>query len=344
MSHRNTSELWQELAIEEGEIPEIQPRSPLGKSHTQNKPKPRIDQALARLAQADGGRGNFDFTYQAARHEKAWISESLGDFFEHRWIDDVLRLVKGGKEATVYLCQGSDNLGDALVAGKVYRPTMFRSLKNDYIYREGREELDEGGHKLYKEADRKAIRQRSSYGRQVMRTSWLEHELLTLNKLYDAGVDVPKPYTSGHNAILMQYIGDENMPASPLAFIKIDPDEAQQLFPRVVHNIELMLSQDRIHADLSAYNILYWDGDIWLIDFPQAIEPEANPSAYRIFQRDILRVCEYFSRHGVRCQPHRLAADLWTAFHHRLTPEIHPAYLDAEDEKDVAIWKAQNKQ
>ena len=342
MSHRNTVELWQELAEAGDETPQVQLRSPSGKSQN-HKSKSRVDQALASLAQADGGRGNFDFTYQAARHEKAWISESLGDFYEHRWIDDVLRLVKGGKEATVYLCQASATLDAPLVAGKVYRPTMFRSLKNDYIYREGRQELDEGGHKLYKDRDLKAIRNRSSYGRQVMHTSWLEHELLTLQKLFAVGADVPKPYTSGHNAILMEYIGDENIPAPPLAFIHVDRDEASPLFDRVLHNIELMLSQDRIHADLSAYNILYWEGDIWLIDFPQAIEPEANPSAFRIFQRDVLRVCEYFTRHGVRCQPHRLAADLWTAYNHRLTPEVHPAYLNAEDEKDVAIWKAQSK-
>lgn len=342
MSNRNAAEFWDELALETQEIENRRSNLP-SKKHTK-KPRSREDQALAQLAQADGGRGTFEFTYHAARLEKIWISESLGDFFEHRWIDDVLRLVKGGKEATVYLCRASENLDTPFLAGKVYRPRMFRSLKNDYIYREGRAELDEGGHSLYKDRDLKAIRDRTSYGRQVMQTSWLEHEYATLTRLFAAGVDVPKPYTTGHNAILMDYIGDEEMPAPPLAYIRLDREEAQSLYQRVVKNIDLMLAQDRIHADLSAYNILYWDGDIWLIDFPQAIHPEANPSAYRIFQRDVVRVSEYFARHGVRTKPYQLAKDLWTAYHHRLTPEIHPANLNAEDENDVAIWKAQSKE
>lgn len=341
MSHRNTAEFWKELAPE-GDEPELRSRTPREKTRN-HKPRPEIDQSLAQLAQADGGMGSFEFTYQATRHEKVWINESLGDFYEHRWIDDVLKLVKGGKEATVYLCQGSENLQSSLVAGKVYRPRKFRNLKKDYLYREGREELDEGGHRIYKDGDLKAIRQRTGYGRQLMHTSWLEHEFATLQKLYDAGVAVPKPYTSGHNAILMDYIGDVDLPAPPLAYIHLDRDEAKSLYQRVLRNIELMLAKDRVHADLSAYNILYWEGDIWLIDFPQAIDPEANPSAYLIFQRDVLRICEYFARKGVRSQPHRLAADLWTAYHHRLSPEVHPANLNAEDEADIAYWKAQVK-
>ncbi len=48
----------------------------------------------------------FNFTYQASRHERGWIVDSLGGFYEQRWLDDVLRLVKGGKEANVYLMPG----------------------------------------------------------------------------------------------------------------------------------------------------------------------------------------------------------------------------------------------
>ncbi len=101
-----------------------------------------------------------------------------------------------------------------------------------------------------------------------------------------------------------------------------------------------MLSQDIIHGDLSAFNILYWDGAITLIDFPQVVHPEKNHSAFRIFERDVLRICEYFSRQGVRTQPRRLAADLWTSYRHSLLPEVNPALLDDQDEQDVAYWKS----
>lgn len=121
--------------------------------------------------------------------------------------------------------------------------------------------------------------------------------------------------------------------------LSLETAEAAPLFERVLHNIELMLAHGRVHADLSAYNILYWEGEITLIDFPQAISPVENRNAYRIFERDVTRICEYFSRQGVRRDPRRLAASLWTAFRYPLRPEIHPSLLDAEDEKDRAFWR-----
>ena len=105
------------------------------------------------------------------------------------------------------------------------------------------------------------------------------------------------------------------------------------------HNIDLMLANDLVHGDLSAYNILYWDDQITLIDFPQAINPHANRNAYSIFERDVQRVCEYFASQGIKSNPRRLAADLWTAHGHRLGPDVHPGLLDADDEGDRAYWR-----
>src|SRR4026207_1410305 len=110
----------------------------------------------------DDSRRNFNFSYPAARFEDWWLLESLGDFYEHKWITDVLRRVKGGKEATVYLCRGSDSTGADLVTAKVYRPRSLRNLKNDGIYRTGRTDLDEDGNAVVKEADVNAIRKRSN--------------------------------------------------------------------------------------------------------------------------------------------------------------------------------------
>ena len=72
-----------------------------------------------------------------------------------------------------------------------------------------------------------------------------------------------------------------------------------------------MLEHDLVHGDLSAYNILYWDGEITLIDFPQVVSLQGNPDAYTILQRDIRRVCEYFARQGVRCDADSIMDDLW---------------------------------
>jgi len=77
--------------------------------------------------------------------------------------------------------------------------------------------------------------------------------------------------------------------------------------------------------------VLYWQGDIALIDFPQVVSPDDNRAAYAIFQRDVRRLCEYFISQGLALQPGRLAADLWTAHGYRLVQEFDPRLLKDED-------------
>src|SRR4030095_4335083 len=76
----------------------------------------------------DDSSRSFSYTYKAARFEEWWLLESLGEFYEHKWISDVLRRLKGGKEASVYLCRGSESTESALVTAKVYRPRSLRNL------------------------------------------------------------------------------------------------------------------------------------------------------------------------------------------------------------------------
>jgi hypothetical protein len=63
----------------------------------------------------------------------------IGEFYEHGWISDVLRRVKGGKEASVYFCRAGTEVNADFIAAKVYRPRSLRNLKNDHAYREGRD-------------------------------------------------------------------------------------------------------------------------------------------------------------------------------------------------------------
>ncbi len=296
-------------------------------------------------ALADQGRAEaaFNFTYQASRHERAWIEDSLGSFRQQQWLDDVVGLVKGGKEATVYLCAAHATTGAEFLAAKVYRPRMFRNLKNDAVYRQGRANLDSDGRKITDDGMLHAIQKKTGYGWELTHTSWIEYEYQTLLTLYEAGADVPRPYARGNNAILMEYLGEPGSPAPVLASVELERSEARRLFDRVVMDIGLMLAHNRVHGDLSAFNILYWDGAIHLIDFPQVIDADGNPDALRIFERDVARVAGYFARQGVRADPRRLAARLWTDHHRSLLPPIDPLLLDGEEPADRRAWELQVK-
>ncbi|MBV6452239.1 MAG: hypothetical protein MHPDNHAH_02994 [Anaerolineales bacterium] len=300
----------------------------------------RARDAVFTKGQDDSAR-SYNFTYKAARFEEWWLLDSIGGFYENKLISDVLRRLKGGKEASVYLCQAPPESEASLLTAKVYRPRSLRNLKNDQIYRTGRIDLADDGKKLFKEADVNAIIKRTAYGEELRHTSWIAYEFNTLEILHTAGADVPKPIAMEKNAILMEYIGDVASAAPTLNSVTLDRDEATQLFKRVIRNLDLLLTSERIHGDLSAYNILYWDGDITLIDFPQVTFPEANPSAWVIFLRDVTRVCQYFQSQGVKCDAHKLAADLWTSHGHRVVKEVHPLHLDAEKKEDRRLWEKQ---
>ncbi|MCA9883206.1 MAG: hypothetical protein KC615_02370 [Anaerolineae bacterium] len=288
------------------------------KSKARHNPKKDQSEIVQEIADTSMTlEGGFEITYNPSLHEAGWLLESLNGFYERALIVDILAQVKGGKEASVYRCQAHPSVDDAIyLAAKVYRPRMFRQLRNDAMYREGRTVIGQDGKEVTERNKRemRAMRVKSSFGQQMAHTSWLMHEYNTLEKLYQAGAAVPKPYANGMNALLMGYVGDGQTAASTLIEIDLEPDEADDLFQEALRNIELMLSMGIIHGDLSAYNILYWDGKITLIDFPQVTPVSSNPNAHDILERDVKRVCDYFSKQGVKCNAEKITRRLWSKY------------------------------
>ncbi|MBA3872626.1 MAG: RIO1 family regulatory kinase/ATPase [Chloroflexota bacterium] len=283
-------------------------------NHAPKKSQAAIVQSLAQPDALEGGMA-YKTTYQPSRHESTWLLQSLTDFYRQEFITDVQAMVRGGKEASVYRCAARPGLGVDLLAAKVYRPRQFRQLRNDKMYREGRAILTADG-KEAKETDHRlmrAIGKKSDFGVQVEHTSWLMYEYNTLKTLYDAGAAVPKPYAVAENAILMEYVGNEEMAGPTLSTVRLEQNEAHALFKETMRNVELMLVHGMIHGDLSSYNILYWEGKITLIDFPQVSSSYGNSQSHFILKRDIERVCAYFAGQGVKAaqNPDEIMRGLW---------------------------------
>ena len=173
----------------------------------------------------------------------------------------------------------------------------------------------------------RAIWKKTEFGKQVSHTSWLLHEYITLQRLSAAGGAVPRPYGTSDNAILMAYCGDAYLAAPTLNEVKLAPDEARVAWQEVLRNVKLLLNIGLVHGDLSAYNILIWDGEITLIDFPQVVDIHKNNAAWDIFKRDIERTCDYFKRQGVSCDGRSLAEQLWG----RYGVDYDPPMLAYED-------------
>ena len=54
-----------------------------------------------------------------------------------------------------------------------------------------------------------------------------------------------------------------------------------------------------MHADLSAYNLLWWREQVWLIDVPQAVDLHRSTIGYELLHRDLQNVSRWFTAHGV---------------------------------------------
>lgn len=280
----------------------------------------KVKPAAARAALTNLSDDIVDFVPTYARsldpqhYERQWVIDSVAPLYRDSLITDVTRRVKAGKEANVYCCTAHENTGVDLIAAKLYRPRMLRTLKNDADYKAGRQLRGEDGKELRGRREKLAIRQKTNFGRQLDTSWWIGNEYSVQQKLLIAGADVPAVIAQSGNAILMEFIGDERLPAPTLNAVRLDANTATRVFDQVIYNMSLMLKLGFVHGDLSAYNILYWEGDIWIIDFPQVAETAKNPNARRFLDRDVTRVCDYFARMGVVRDSAAVSDWLWQEY------------------------------
>lgn len=216
---------------------------------------------------------------------------------------EVLGQLKSGKEATVWRCRATGEAGAFLVAAKRFLELEKRQFRNDGAYQSGRHKQD---NRLGR-----AVTGKSSFGREVQFSSWVDWELETLQLLHSGGADVPRPLGKAGKTLIMELIGEGDSPALLLNRVNLTTDEAKLAFGRIIRNIRLFLSLNRIHADLSPFNILWWNGVPVIIDFPQSVDPRLNENAFNLLVRDLNNICRYFHRYGIEGDGYSHATDMW---------------------------------
>ena len=97
-------------------------------------------------------------------------------------INEVLRPLKSGKEASVYVVLSEGEVRCA----KVYKEANKRGFHKQALYQEGR--------KVRNSRQARAMQKNSRFGRQQQEEVWQNAEVDALYKLASVGVRVPKPY------------------------------------------------------------------------------------------------------------------------------------------------------
>ncbi|KAK5860536.1 hypothetical protein PBY51_022004 [Eleginops maclovinus] len=166
--------------------------------------------------------------------------------------------------------------------------------------------------------------------RKMVRT-WAEKEMRNLIRLQTAGIPSPEPLLLRSHVLLMSFIGKDNIPAPLLKNTSLSDSKARELYLQVLQNMRTMFQEARlVHADLSEYNMLYHNGDAYIIDVSQSVEHD-HPHALEFLRKDCSNVNEFFVKRGVAVMTVRELFDFIT------DPSITRHNMDQYLEKVMVI-------
>lgn len=216
-------------------------------------------------------------------------------------------ILKTGKEADVHLVERTFGGRTNLLAAKRYRDAEERTFKDDARYRDSSA--------IRESRLRRAVERGTTKGRRFRADLWLANEFEVLSRLWLAGAPVPYPVQRLGQELLLELIGDEDATAPRLVHAGLDRQGLDGAWHQIVEAMHLFARLGVIHADLSPYNILVWEGRLVVIDFPQAVDPIAHPDGVALLQRDVDNLAHWFGRRGVDADPGALlgslVAELW---------------------------------
>jgi RIO kinase 1 len=210
------------------------------------------------------------------------IPQGLQPLIDDGIIDTVVRPLKSGKEASVYVVRS----GTQTLCAKVYKNLAHRSFQARVQYQEGR--------KFRGSRQARAIAKATGFGRREQEAEWKNAEVDALYRLAAAGVHVPQPRGFFHGVLLMELIIDDNGDSAPrLGEVELAPERARAFHAELVRDVVRMLCLGLIHGDLSEYNVLVAPAGPVIIDLPQVVSASGNNAARSMLLRDVhnLRAC-----------------------------------------------------
>jgi len=239
------------------------------------------------------------------------IPKGLQPLVDDGKVDAVVRQLKSGKEASVYVV----TCGDQVRCAKLYKDAEHRGFHKLAAYQEGR--------KARGSRDARAMAKRGRHGRRMQETEWTNAEVTALYRLAHAGVRVPTPYGVYDRVLLMELVVDASgNPAPRLNDVQMSAEQARLWHAFTITQIVRMLCVGLVHGDLSEYNVLLDANGPVIIDLPQAVSAASNNNAFSMFERDVNNMRAAFGRAAPELLQTAYAQEIWKLYQAGLlTPE-----------------------
>lgn len=238
--------------------------------------------------------------------------KSLEPLVQDGLVDEVIRPLKSGKEAAVYVVLSEGEIRCA----KVYKEANKRGFHKQALYQEGR--------KVRNTRQARAMEKNTRFGRKQQEEVWQNAEVDALYRLAAAGVRVPQPYNFVEGVLLMELVTDENGAAAPrLNDLELTREQALEYHGLLIKEVVRMLCAGLIHGDLSEFNILVDVCGPVIIDLPQAVDAAANNNAARMLERDVNNLAAYFGRFAPELLATSYGKEIWKLYESgNLTPDV----------------------
>jgi len=162
----------------------------------------------------------------------------------------------------------------------------------------------------------------SKQNHRVIINMWAEKEMHNLMRMQAIGLNVPDVVVLKKHVLVMRFIGDNHNAAPKLKDARLSAAELSCAYEEIVAAMHKLYNEAKlVHADMSEYNILWFEGKCWFIDVAQSVEPK-HPSALEFLMRDCGNIVNFFERRGL---PNIYTKEQLFEFITGLNAEVHNA-------------------
>ncbi|XP_062506530.1 serine/threonine-protein kinase RIO1-like isoform X2 [Corticium candelabrum] len=198
-------------------------------------------------------------------------------------VEEICGCVSTGKEANVYYATSCQDGQPADCAVKIYKTSILlfkdrdKYVTGEYRFRHG----------YARHNPRKMVR------------TWAEKEMRNLTRIYGSGVPCPVPVVLKSHILVMSFLGNDGWPAPKLKDTSLSEEKYEELYLQCIRDIRTIYRVCRlVHADLSEFNLLYFNGRCYVIDVSQSVEHD-HPHALEFLRKDCTNITAFFQKKGV---------------------------------------------